>query len=359
MPKRIVLCCDGTWNQRNSTSPTNVQRIYEAIANSDASDARNAGEWSQLTFYQEGVGTNWYDRLPGGAFGAGIDDKIKELYRYLAVKYQSGDEIYIFGFSRGAYTARSLGGLLHSAGLILGANEAQVEQAYKIYRIQDEDQRHAQADAFRLAENALRVPITLMACWDTVGALGIPRSLPFDRWLNQAYEFHNTNLSELIQHALHVVALDEQRRVFELTEMNTRAGAPTKLLQVWFVGTHENVGSSGGALADVTLDWMIKSIGAMGLGLQFNPDVVPADRVDLNTLAGRVIDQLRNIAQPPFNWFQLLGSRPREIVDVPVNAENLTRIFHPAVLQLWKNAGQNQYRPKAILESAWGKLFDR
>jgi uncharacterized protein (DUF2235 family) len=280
MPKRIVLCCDGTWNKLKDGNPTNVQRIYDAIPTG------GAGDWSQLTFYQEGLGTNWYDRLPGGAFGSGIDDKIKELYRDLAVNYQSGDEIYVFGFSRGAYTARSLGGLLHSTGLILGANEAQVDQAYKIYRIQDKTRRHAQADAFRLAENAVEVPIALMACWDTVGALGIPRSLPFDRWLNQPYEFHNTDLSELIQNALHVVALDEQRRVFDLTAMNTRAGAPTKLLQVWFVGTHEHVGSSGGALADVSLDWMIKSIGAMGLGLEFKPDVVPADRVDLNTLAG-------------------------------------------------------------------------
>jgi uncharacterized protein (DUF2235 family) len=353
MPKRIVLCCDGTWNQLKDGNPTNVQRIYDAIPTG------GTGEWSQLTLYQEGLGTNWYDRLPGGLFGVGIDDKIKELYRYLAANYQPGDEIYVFGFSRGAYTARSLGGLLHSTGLIPGANEAQVDQAYKIYRIQNEDQRHAQAEQFIQVENSLRVPITLMACWDTVGALGIPRSLPFDRWLNQPYQFHNTNLSELIQNALHVVALDEQRRVFELTRMKTRADAPTKLRQVWFVGTHENVGSSGGALADVTLDWMIKSIEAMGLGLQFNPDVIPADRVDLNTLPGRVIDQLNNILQPQFNWFQILGNQPRKIVDVPVTEENLTRTFHPSVPQLWKNAGSGQYRPKAIVQSDWEKLFDR
>jgi uncharacterized protein (DUF2235 family) len=353
MPKRIVLCCDGTWNQPEDNNPTNIQRMYDAIP------AIEAGEWSQLTFYQKGLGTNWFDRLPGGLFGVGIDDKIKELYRYLAANYQSGDEIYIFGFSRGAYTARSLGGLLHSAGLIIGANEAQVDRAYKTYRIQDKDQRHEQADNFRRAENALRVPIALMACWDTVGALGIPRSLPFDRWLNQPYEFHNTDLSDLIQNALHVAALDEQRRVFELTEMNTRAGALTKLRQLWFVGTHENVGSSGGALADVTLDWMIQSIGAMGLGLQFNPDVIPADRVDLNTLPGRVIDQLNNILQPQFNWFQILGSQPRKIVNVPVTEENLTRTFHPSVPQLWKNSGNVPYRPKAIVASAWVTLFDR
>ncbi len=363
MPKRIVVCCDGTWNKIDDQSPTNVNRIAQAIAVDQPTPGEPA-DWEQIVHYQEGVGTKWYDRIPGGAFGTGIDEKIKAAYAFLAQHYTSGDEIYLFGFSRGAYTARSLGGLIHTVGLVPNASNAQIDQAYQIYRERDQTKRHRQGDQFKQAHPSEAVSITLLACWDTVGSLGIPDlipQLPIDYWLNLPYRFHDTKLSPTIQNALHAAALDEQRRVFSPTPMDVHDSTKTHLQQRWFAGDHGGVGSTaGGILADVTFDWMIKSIAALGLGLRFKANMVDPDQVKPENLVHHIADQqLQDLAEKKAeNFFAAFGLQPRK-VDGPATAENLSQTFHPTVKQLWCRQPGYPYRPLSIAKSDWETVFEQ
>lgn len=220
--KRLVVCSDGTWQQLTSAYPTNVVKIAQALK-SVASDGI-----PQIVFYDEGVGTGErLDQITGGAFGWGIDQNIQDAYRFLCLNYDRGDEIYLFGFSRGAYSVRSLAGLLAYSGLLTRNNIRMAPEAYNLYRRRDINSRHPDAIQFRseysFGEERLgnRVPIKLLGCWDTVGALGLPDQIPiFSQLTNQKYKFHNTNLSSIIEHARHAVAIDETRQVFDVTPMS-------------------------------------------------------------------------------------------------------------------------------------------
>lgn len=269
--KRLVVCCDGTWNKLASDCPTNVILIAQAVK-PIASDGTH-----QVVFYEEGLGTNWYDKLPGGAFGWGIDTNIKHAYRFLCLNYEPGDEIYLFGFSRGAYTVRSLGGLIHCSGLLSRSSICAADTAYEIYRIRGTEQRQQAAFAFQQKHQSQRVPITLLGCWDTVCALGLPDLvswLPFDRMVNARYKFHDCKLSPLIQVALHAVAIDELRHIFDVTLMEQQAASQSQILrQVWFPGGHGCVGggtAQNRGLSDSALQWMMDEVHHVGLKLEFD-----------------------------------------------------------------------------------------
>lgn len=271
--KRLIVCCDGTWQKLTSPYPTNVVKIAQAIK-PIASDGT-----PQVLYYDEGVGTeDKADLLFGGAFGKGIDQNIQDAYRFLCLNYVDGDEIYLFGFSRGAYTVRSLAGLLYNSGVLKRENIRQAPEAYELYCNRGTGPSDQEAKDFR-KENSLgsRVDITLLGCWDTVGSLGIPELSSFghlSQQINKKYKFHDTKLNKKIKNALHAVAIDEQRKVFNVTPMQKHPDAPDQVLrQVWFPGDHGCVG--GGTkeqskLADATLKWMIESIGELGLGLEFD-----------------------------------------------------------------------------------------
>src|SRR5262249_26159885 len=128
MSKKIVICCDGTWNTRDQKSPTNVVRIHDAVLPTDA-DGR-----AQVAFYHQGVGTNGWDRLIGGAFGFGLSRCVRDAYRFVVEHFEPGDELYFFGFSRGAYTARSAVGFIHNCGILRPEYAGKVDEAYAVYR---------------------------------------------------------------------------------------------------------------------------------------------------------------------------------------------------------------------------------
>jgi uncharacterized protein (DUF2235 family) len=158
--KRLVVCSDGTWQTLETKVPTNVRYMTMAIDHEDDEGMQ------QVLMYDAGIGTaNAIDRQLGGALGEGIDINILELYTFLALNYQTGDEVYMFGFSRGAYTVRSLAGLIHEAGLVRRDKLDRVKEAYDLYR-SDEDPESEVSASFR-AENGERIPIKLLACWDT------------------------------------------------------------------------------------------------------------------------------------------------------------------------------------------------
>jgi len=275
MSKRLVMCCDGTWNTAGQRSPTNVVKFHDAIA-SQAADGTE-----QKVFYHNGVGTNTngWDRIRGGAFGFGLSQIVRDTYRFLVENYEPGDELFFIGFSRGAFTARSTAGFVRNAGILRRDQEDRINQAYALYRT-DEGPDSPAAVAFRKAYALSdETPIRFIGVWDTVGALGVPNvGLPGTNFLNRRWAFHDTKLSTRVQSAFQALAIDEARRPFEPTLWEPQPEAVNQELeQVWFAGSHCDVG--GGyperELADITLNWMINR--ARACGLEFRNGAAPPD----------------------------------------------------------------------------------
>lgn len=192
---------------RNETNtPTNIRRLSMALL-PVAADAK-----PQISFYDAGVGTRFtspVDLLLGGAFGRGIDENIIQLYSFLALNYNPGDEVYMFGYSRGAYTVRSLIGLINIAGLVKRNHIGFVDEAYAMYQ-RKPGVDSEEAVKFRM-EHGQTIPIKCLVCFDTVGALGIPGIFPalFQKELINKYQFHDTRLSKNVEHAVHAVSIEE------------------------------------------------------------------------------------------------------------------------------------------------------
>ena len=323
--KRLVVCCDGTWNTPEMESPTNVVRLARAVRQRDANGR------PQIVYYDEGVGTHGpIDKLVGGALGAGLDFNVRQAYRFLACNYEEGDEIYLFGFSRGAYTIRSLAGMIGFAGM-LGRHEiTSVHKAYELYRDEKDPLEHLATEWRR--SHGTKVPrIALLGCWDTVGAMGIPDKLPgigLDELFNKRYRWVDQNLGEHVDHALHALAIDERRREFAPTLMKSVTAGQT-LEQVWFPGDHGSVG--GGErhkepLSRIALEWMVAGISKLGLGLAIETPfkhVLPCDH-NAYTSGNRspiYSRQPRDLGPAPV----FHDSALRRFVDLPHYADALPR----------------------------------
>lgn len=266
MSKRIVFCADGTWQA--PVNNTNVYRLYKALTVTA----------DQVTYYDDGVGADasGLDRVLEGAFGQGLLQKIQDGYTKIAHVYEAGDELFLFGFSRGAYTVRSLAGMIANCGLPTGAfSDTCVTQAFAAYR--DPANRAsilAGLGACGLGDATIR----MIGVWDTVGSLGIPAI--FGGVDYGAYGFLDTGLHPDVKNAYHCLAVDEKRAQFPAT-LWTSAPAPGQVLeQVWFSGCHGDVGGgtalaggvdAGTRLCDITLGWMIAK--AQALGLTMDPAV--------------------------------------------------------------------------------------
>jgi len=266
MPKNIVFCADGTWNHPDESvdgvpAPTNVCKLFNALLQSDR----------QAPHYDSGVGTDGtpIDRLLGGAIGDGLFQKIMDGYTVVARGYQDGDEIYLFGFSRGAYTVRCLAGMIAVSGLPSpGKFDSQATKAaFDAYRAPKHgENRSTLLDAFQARYEARDVKIAMVGVWDTVGALGIPGDL-FKGLNTDLYGFLDTGLHVDVQSAYHAMAIDERRSEFVPTLWTTPASAEQIVEQIWFAGVHCDVG--GGypehGLSDITLGWMMAKAAANGL----------------------------------------------------------------------------------------------
>jgi uncharacterized protein (DUF2235 family) len=272
MAKRLVVCCDGTWNDSdNGTGYTNVSRLAWAIKPVD-----DRSRTTQIVFYQSGVGTDGdlTSRLGGGALGLGLSHSIRDAYAFVCNNYVAGDEIFLFGFSRGAYTARSIGGLIGYAGLLGKQDLDRFFELWDGYKEPDEDDQAAALKKFpaRITD----VPIKVIGVWDTVGSLGIPADLERFDFLNfrRYYGFHNTNLGARVERAFHALALDERRKNFVPTLWKQTADGKKNgqvLKQVWFAGVHSNVG--GGykehGASDIALAWIAGEVEPF-LDIDFN-----------------------------------------------------------------------------------------
>jgi uncharacterized protein (DUF2235 family) len=267
--KRIVICFDGTWNKpaeealpSSERVETNVCRFYQSVREQSDDGVK------QVKWYDQGIGTHWYDQYIGGALGSGLEINIIQGYQFLAEAYEDGDEVYVLGFSRGAYTARSLIGLIRNCGLIYPKHlSLRVPMAYGIYRTRDDDADSLTARMFRAAySRAIRVKF--IGVWDSVGALGIP--IDILKQVNMKfYEFHDTRLSEIVENAYHAVAIDEHRQDYDVCLWDPKSAGAQIMEQCWFIGAHCDVG--GGypdrRLSDITLRWMQDKAIAAGLAL--------------------------------------------------------------------------------------------
>jgi uncharacterized protein (DUF2235 family) len=298
--KRIAVFLDGTWN--DSASSTNVWRLSRLVADQDAQGV------AQLVYYDPGVGTKKFEKIRGGAVGFGLSKNVQAAYAWIKANYQDGDEVYIFGFSRGAYTARSLGGLIAGCGLakpgapftdeyLYNRYQLRKDEALPIYKLQfiheNSKERELTEEEARLLEFSRRIKIKMMGVWDTVGALGVPwTGMPLLG--RDKFYFHNPNLSTIYENAFHAMAIDENRGAYKPTlwtkyeaerpdgSTPPRPAMPqvANIEQRWFVGAHANVG--GGYRNDTlnlpSLAWMQEK--ANGLGLHFtSPIVLEGDEI--------------------------------------------------------------------------------
>lgn len=263
--KRIAVCADGTWNRpdqedRGKRKPTNVVKTARGILPTDANGT------AQIVYYHDGVGTNWgADKIAGGGMGIGLSSNIVDAYQFIVLNYEPGDELFLFGFSRGAYTVRSLAGLLHKLGVLPKNHAFYTPEAYKLYR----DQASAESVAeFRSAHDSKEISIKFIGVWDTVGALGIPVGI-FKRF-NKRYQFHEVNLTKNVEAAYHALAIDEKRRPFAPSLWELPENSSQILEQVWFSGVHSNIGGgyNKDGLANISLHWIVDK--AKQHGMQFD-----------------------------------------------------------------------------------------
>jgi len=253
--KNIIICLDGTWNKpdekpHEENEETNVRNLWEILEKDEPEE--------QVVYYDTGVGSHWYDRIRGGVSGRGLSKNIREAYYEVCKNYNEGDRVSIFGFSRGAYTARSLSGFIYSCGLINKENlsDDTIAEAFNVYKKADKPTRQAYKD------KNIKCEIEIIGVWDTVGALGIPISF-FKKFTNRFLQFHDTKINKEIKHAYHALSIDEQRETFRPTLWNVHSGNSHQTIeQVWFAGVHSDVG--GGYKerehSDITFKWMVNKI---------------------------------------------------------------------------------------------------
>lgn len=285
--RRLALFLDGTWN--TVASATNVSLLHGLVADAD-------GEIAQLRYYDPGVGTGRLQGFRGGAFGFGLGRNVVEAYEWLVRNYRRGDEIYIFGFSRGAYTARSVAGLIAKCGLLHDLTEVGAAELFGRYQKSAEMRpiyalkylaRHGgdlTGEERELLQVSRRVPIKMVAVWDTVGSLGIPfGNLP--GLSRRRFRFHHTRLSNLFEHAYHALAIDEHRADFAPTTWTNfipKVPDPPQpyarrkpiVEQRWFVGAHADVGGgSGNRLQLRAARWLAENASAAGLRFRSLPEI--------------------------------------------------------------------------------------
>ncbi|KAK5037116.1 hypothetical protein LTR13_004921 [Exophiala sideris] len=286
--KRLIVTCDGTWlnadngimNNGEKQPPSNVSRIGWAIKDTSRDGI------PQIVNYQAGVGTMGGPaaRAVGGATGFGLKENVRQAYTYLAINWKQGDEIFLIGFSRGAFTARSIGGMIGDLGLLTRGGLPYFNEIFDDWEHRADDRyvskfpdtpfpnkgpfdAHYAHELVRRGMTTLEVPIKAICCWDTVGSLGIPRvgwleNLGLQSRGMHQYEFYDTKLNPKVENAFQALALDERRGPFSPALWEKRDNDRTNLVQVWFPGVHSNVG--GGyedqEIANITLAWMISKL---------------------------------------------------------------------------------------------------
>lgn len=329
----IVVLLDGTWNDLNEN--TNVCQIDERLR------AAGHGEDDCRVHYVAGVGTRPFEHLRGGIFGLGLDENIREGYRFVARHYRSAaDRIFLIGYSRGAFTARSLAGMIAKCGI---APPESLSDAELFARYRDTTapglhelttgERRAGTDADRkVLEESRLARIRFIGVFDTVGSLGIPGTLG-RRLSRRRYAFHDTNLSGLVDYAYHAIAIDEHRKQFAPTLWTNVPipvpGHTTVVEQRWFVGGHGNVGGGGtrnpgrdNPLSELAREWIVDR--AAHAGLPITPTTPPGA-----AWQGAVYDAVKS------GLWRVLGMLPGNGPYLRPVRQSMAEELHQSVLRRW------------------------
>ncbi|KAJ3453402.1 hypothetical protein MRS44_017649 [Fusarium solani] len=283
--KRIILCADGTWlssDQGNKSVPSNVAKITRAISKTGLDASGNLVK--QVVFYQSGLGAGdlLIQKAIYGAIGAGLDIDILQLYDFISNNYETGDELFLFGFSRGAFTVRSVAGIVSDVGVLSPVNMSRFPEMWKAYRANTGGEPFRKSAWYldnREKLGLADVTIKVVGVWDTVGALGIPNwpLVDFAKKIgipiNQQYAFHNTRVSKYVEYAFQALAIDEKRLPFSPTLWHKTNQAPAKdLQQCWFPGVHGNIGGQAEdprslgdheEIGDNSFAWMVDNLSGM------------------------------------------------------------------------------------------------
>lgn len=272
MSKNIVVFSDGTGQEGGKDNNTNVYKLFNMVENRTN---------NQVTFYDRGLGTGWR-KITGNVAGMGISKNIMECYEFIFENFCAGDRIYLFGFSRGATTVRSLSSFIHHFGILPKSRPELIKQAYKIYkkRPNQDDEKglkewRGKVDDFIGRNHTMWTKIEFLGVWDTVAALGLPFKM-LDVLVNLVpafrHKYHNLRLSECVIHARHALAVDDERLTFHPEIWDKEITSDQTMKQVWFCGMHSDVG--GGYeeqnLSDIPLHWMFHE--AKENGLLIYPD---------------------------------------------------------------------------------------
>lgn len=355
--KRIALFLDGTWNNVNDN--TNVWRLKSLCAKTP----------EQRVYYSAGVGTQSGEKLSGGMFGVGINEEVTNAYEWLIENYEDGAQLFIFGFSRGAFTARSLAGFISKCGLLKPGSPVSLKQMFERYRkgtastvralAHVADDELPQEDKW-IKEYSRSIPIWFQGVWDTVGALGVP--LPCVPKVSRSdFAFLETDLRINDTHAYHALAIDEHREAFAptlwvKTTPKTGNTFPPRNLdtveQRWFVGAHANVGGGypNDLLAQIPLEWLMRK--AIAHGLEFKDSVV----IDGDENTCPIHDSLAEMAHGIYevltfgkHYYRPIGADPIDTGDAIKTTINET--IEGTVFDRWR--ADPTYRPQNLVD--WAK----
>lgn len=364
--KRLAIFLDGTWNDVSSN--TNVWRMRALCA------AKSKDSKPQLVYYDVGV-----NGFLGGVFGQGLDQNIRLAYEWLIENYNDGDEIFIFGFSRGAFTARSLAGLVALEGVLRAGSPIGLTQFFKRYQKGNEESiwtlrdKEAAGDTGKLTDEekwllkySQPAKVKMVGVWDTVGSVGIAAgNIPHVS--RSQFDYLQTGLFLPIQNGYHALAIDEHRNDFAPTlwtvhhyKDSNKKPAPARLLenveQRWFVGAHANVGGGyeSDPLAQAPLRWMMHK--AESHGLSFRSEV----SLDGDALKSPIIDSYHSFGEglyalvsPALNRAISAEPHVRENGDTDLNVNETIDV---SVFQRWR--ADPNYRPKNLIDWAQRRGID-
>jgi len=357
MPKRLALFLDGTWNTSNDN--TNVWRLKALAATSP----------EQPCYYSAGVGTQRGEHVSGGMFGYGLDDEVIRAYEWIVEQYAKDDRLFIFGFSRGAFTARSLAGFIAKCGLLRRGSPISLNQLYDRYRqgatphtireLDNVPENQWTLEERLLKKYSLEIPVWFQGVWDTVGALGIPfGNLP--HLSRTKYAFLETDLRINYSRAYHALAVDEHREAFSPTlwtksvRERQESREPRSLSDVeqrWFLGAHADVGGgyANGLLAQLPLKWIMSKAALHGLA--FDDEVV----IDGAESEATIHDSFAEMGWGAYKaiklgrrFYRSVGRPP--IVEGTTTTTTINETIDASVFQRWRRDGA--YRPRNLVQWA-------
>jgi uncharacterized protein (DUF2235 family) len=330
MPKNIVVFSDGTGQDGGEKSCTNVYRLFNLVEDRTP---------RQVTFYDRGVGTG--TRLATGLVGGrGFARNVHDCYRFIFEHYESGDHLFLIGFSRGAATVRSLAYFVHLFGILPHSRPELIPKAWAIYQINDRERREKAAREFVALHHTMWTRIRFLGCYDTVAALGLPfrlGSVLLDNLPGLRHRFHSYELSPSVEHAYHALAIDDERLTFHPVLWKPELLPHQTLRQVWFAGMHSDVG--GGyreqELSNIPLVWMTRR--AIDCGLHLWPPKEPLEIVEnaeglMHDSRGTRLTRLYR--RRPRSWDEKTYGRPVVHESVLVRARSQKTPYAPWILEL-------------------------